>query len=235
MSAIVDKIKKLLELSRSPNENEAASAAARVAELMAKHEISAADLDTTSDGPQIEIGRIDSEGEEYSTRYQSWKSMLGAVCAGAVGAMSYQKRHRADDSLYTMTIIGPVGSVNAARYLYMWLLKEVRRISSRERNARGESDGWRTSFRVAMIHRLNQRMQDMRRSTMKTASTTAMVRVDATAQAVRDAYEKLQLGKARGPRVTNGDGWEEGIEAGDRVRLGDAAGHIGEGQKKLKG
>lgn len=234
MSAVVEKIKKLLELSKSGNEHEAATAAARVAELMAKHEISAADLTVDTGEPRTERGRIDNDEDGWSTRYQAWKSTLAEVCALAVGARSWQQRHDSDNSLYKITIVGPVGSVNAARYLYMWLLKEVRRVSSHERNARGENDAWRTSFRVAMINRLHERMQAMRKQTFKEASSTAMVRVDATATAVKEAYDMMDLGKARGPRATDYDGYHAGREAGDRVRLGDAAGHIGEGQKKLK-
>ena len=64
MEKIIERIKKLLELSKSSNEHEAAIAASRAAELMMDHQISEAEIHSSSVRAEPVVEEmIDKEGK----------------------------------------------------------------------------------------------------------------------------------------------------------------------------
>lgn len=65
IAPVLDKVRKLLELAKSANEHEAATAAARAAELMLKHQIEEADLEAVKPAGEH---RIDPAGHEVIDR-----------------------------------------------------------------------------------------------------------------------------------------------------------------------
>lgn len=70
---ILDKIRKLLALSKSPNENEAAVALAMAQELMLRYNIDNIDLEQESTEDIIEIDfKISHQAEESSLRFVYW-------------------------------------------------------------------------------------------------------------------------------------------------------------------
>lgn len=70
---ILDKIRKLLALSKSPNENEAAVALAMAQELMLRYNIDNIDLEQESTEDIIEIDfKISYQAEESSLRFVYW-------------------------------------------------------------------------------------------------------------------------------------------------------------------
>ena len=82
---IVDRIRKLLELSRSNNEHEAAQAASRAASLMAEHAITTAMLEVISDDDNGVAGSVESkriiigavlEADAHLKRRIAWRSQI---------------------------------------------------------------------------------------------------------------------------------------------------------------
>ena len=66
---MIEKIKKLLALSKSPNENEARVALLKAQEIMAKHHISERDLDETEEENEIIMLETNIS---YTSRTNSW-------------------------------------------------------------------------------------------------------------------------------------------------------------------
>jgi hypothetical protein len=77
---IVDKVKKLLALSKSSNPNEAAAAAARAAELMFEHKIEAADLEITG-GAKRPVEAVTEATLSNGDWREFWKGQLAEAVA----------------------------------------------------------------------------------------------------------------------------------------------------------
>jgi SprT-like family/Protein of unknown function (DUF2786) len=80
-STLLGKIKKLLALSESPNENEAYAAAQKVQALMSAHGVEQADLKTVASGSELDEPLVNETIEATGQRVTGWKfSLLGAIC-----------------------------------------------------------------------------------------------------------------------------------------------------------
>lgn len=96
---IVDKIAKLLNLSQSTNQHEAAAAAARAAELMAKYDIAEATVrvrNTKSglDAPEEQIAQADSAG--YYKTIEVWRGNIATALCYGLGVEYYWDRVKMD-------------------------------------------------------------------------------------------------------------------------------------------
>lgn len=232
---VMAKLQKLFSLSQSSNEHEAALASQRAAELMAKHQIEAAELEEhvgSTQAPRVESGRFDAdEDADWSKREEAWKTQLGStIAAGLGGKMWRQYGHK----VYRFFMIGPPDSVNAARYLYLALSKEIARLSQREMKIRGESNAWRRAYCLGMVARIGSRLAEGRRAALSTS--TAMVLVNKMDIAVAEAYDAKNLKDSKiGQRLKRNDGTTEGWIDGGKLDLSnvDDRARLGTGNKKL--
>lgn len=232
---ILSKLAKLLELKDSPNEHEAQVAAQRAAELMAKHQIDEAQVIAASarpdDKPRLEEGRIDGEGEEAS-RIENWhKALLVAVAEACGGRAWMNGRGR----YQRFMMVGPKDSVASARYIYMHLERQVSRFSrAATRESPVGTNAWRRAYAMGMVARVRERLVAGRRAAMKAATSTALVVVDKTALAVKEAHDAKNLRTSRYGGMKRPDAQTHGYRDGDKVDLGSSdARRLGEGQKKL--
>lgn len=91
MSKIIDRIRKLLALTQSTNEHEAAAAGAKAAQLMREHEIGEAMLrisDETATAEPIIEGGID--GTEVLGKQVAWKLFIAMGAAVAFGVQTWR-------------------------------------------------------------------------------------------------------------------------------------------------
>lgn len=84
---IIEKIKKLLSLSKSNNENEALSSMAKARELMAKYKIEISEVKDSNNKTKENIIK-DNFGVTYNGR-QSWKGSLSLIIADNFGCYCY--------------------------------------------------------------------------------------------------------------------------------------------------
>lgn len=226
----------LLRLATSDNAHEAAQAAARAQEIMARHEITEAMLSldgaVAEDDEDIEdFGKREGGAlyEPEGKRLQSWRARLAVVVASANGCKAYRSGMK-------LHLIGRPSDCETVRYLFGFLGKETERLT--DKHGRGMGQTWRANFAVGVVEGIqtalkvmNQRLADELRAAA--TSSTALVRVNQALVKVeqkRDAVEvwtreKSGLGlrvRPSGRMRYDRDARTQGREQGERIPLNGA-------------
>lgn len=230
---IVDKIRRLLRLSESPNVNEAAAAEARAQELMARHRIEAAMLDESADDEGI-VDHRDAPLEE-SKRLRPWKIELAAVLARANGCRIYVQERRREDAV---VLVGRSEDAELVRAMYGEMVKRVESLT--RANGAGRDRAFCNAFRLGVVVTLDERLTLARREASQRAiaggvedegevaldverAKSAIARLDRREEAVDRFVEKnLRLGKGKTLRA-DAEGFAKGRVAGHAVALEDKA------------
>jgi hypothetical protein len=232
---ITDRIKKLLALSSSSNEHEAAAAAAQAADLMARHHIDMAMLDDHA----ADLDPVEQFDLDTSRKRVAWKGLLAhGVCRACGCDMFYHTKHRATSRSVSIKMVGRKGDLDAVRYMYHYLTREVDRLAGlhyRDEEDRARLHGkpppnarsWKNGFRLGASNtiatRLNaQREQSISRAAQAADSPTAqaLVRVRQKEQEIQWWMEKNLTTKKRTRAVyTSRDGFRSGRHAGETVHL----------------
>jgi hypothetical protein len=237
---VMDKLIKLLELSKSENEHEAAAAAQRAAELMAKHQLAGIDIDAFKAGRDVvsfEAQRLDDEeNAPLIKRLQAWEGFLASAVAEGLGGKVWIVGASAE---CVLRIVGPKGVPEHARYLFMALRREIARWGRRQMKERGESNAWRRAYCAGMVARIHERLLEGRKVGMQGASSTALVAIDATATKLQ-AWMEENLPSMRqnsiGERAKRPDARTYGYRDGANLDIGDIdRAKLGEGHRQLKG
>lgn len=197
---LLDRIRRLLRLSESPNVHEAAVAAATAQELMARHRIEAAALEA-ADAPD---GIVDGRDAplESSKRLRSWKTHLADVVARANGCRIYLLER---GKLEEVVLVGRLEDADLVRTLYGELVKQVERLT--RRHGEGRDRQFCNGFRLGVVTTLHERMTRANADTNAEAARGALdggdfalglSRLDARDRAVdRFLEQTLRLGKGR--------------------------------------
>lgn len=162
MSAIVDKIRKLLALATSANEHEAASAAAMAQRLMIEHAVS--EESVRGAGAREDEGPIETE---ILQRYASvgGRSAIPSWHQTLAGAMS---RHFLCRIWYTpgqsITMVGRPSAREIFRVTYFYVRGELERLCeaawSRQRGMGEHGKRWKTSFYAGAVSTINARLRE---------------------------------------------------------------------------
>ena len=205
-ASVVDKIRKLLALSQSPNEAEAASAMQKAHELLKAHNLSMADIGT--------------DKRAYSERYhpnsknrlEGWKDLLMGVVAEGNYCARVTIRTRAGELYYE--IFGKEENVAATVVMFEYLAETVRRISIAAKDIIPNYSY--KEFRNAMVCRLGQRLE-MIKAQEAAEGCTALVVVSADAQnAMREAHKQI---REKSIKITATESARYGFQAADSVSL----------------
>lgn len=151
----LQKVAKLLRLSKSSNPNEAALAASRAQEIIDRFKIEAAaiSLDGASE-PDEPIKDFGDDPLEYlGARKTYWKSRLALALARYNGC----KMYNGDKG---PAVIGRPSDVATVRYLYAWLRQEVDRLAARD--CKGT---WANNYRNGVIDTIGSRLFEQKKQT----------------------------------------------------------------------
>lgn len=186
---VVEKIKKLLKLSRSENANEAAVAAARAAELMAKYAIEEASIRLDDSGRAAEP--ITEEVVEKSKKRVAWKGCIASGLAQAFGAKMFWMGG-------DITLFGRKSALQAIGYMHQYLTREVERLADeaweehmKEVRAKGityyvqGTRTWKNGFRLGAASTIQNRLYQQRSSEI----TKRREEKKAAQAAMEEAYE----------------------------------------------
>jgi hypothetical protein len=227
MSAIIDKIRKLLSLSKSSNANEAAAAAAAAQRLMTEHQIAEAELEC---GEQHERATLaDDPIDTFGWQTPLWKEQLLGSLVQLNGCMSWkQSRWENGTCVRKVQIVGRPSDVATVRYLYAWLTVEIERLAQRDAKGRGRS--YANSYRVGAVTGCVSAMRIADRQARQTAPSAALVRLDAREEEARTVAAQLELDikKAR-PAAFERDeeAYRAGVRAGAQLHTGAKLGEAG--------
>jgi hypothetical protein len=219
--SIIDRIKKLLALSRSSNVHEAAAAAARAHELMLSHKLSAENIESAG----IYVEKL--TGDKFM---EIWRWGLLTACAWSY----YTHTIRTEDEMtfgpkrITAHVIGRKDDVLAVIYLFTYFEAELERLADSDDEISGKDA--RDNFLCGASLTIQKRLLHQRK-TVEASSDKALVLGRRSNKDI-ETYVKKEFGSnLHVPRmhtfVTNA--FTRGQSAAEKV--------VGphEGQRKLKG
>lgn len=225
-AAILEKIRKLLALSKSDNANEAAVAAAAAQRLMTEHQIAEAELGGSADDEraQREIDPLFTGSSEMPM----WLNILSFNLAQLNGCITWIGRDA--NRRKVITIVGRPSDVASVRYLFAWLRLEIDRLT--RRHAHGKGRTYATSYRKGCVSGVVAAMRETTKVARQQASGAALVKLDAR---LIDAAALAPAGMANGKNIgirADRDAYERGQAAGRRIHTGSS---LGAGGARLLG
>jgi predicted SprT family Zn-dependent metalloprotease len=230
-SSMLGKIKKLLALSDSPNENEAYAAAQKVQTLMAAHGVEYADLKTVEEGSELDEPLVNEVIEDFGARTVGWKfSLLGAICrvnyCSCLGGGQYGIR-----------ALGNKTHVEICRSYYQYF---VHVIESEAAQYRGQGRVFLNRFREAMVHEIGKRLQQQFQQNnpvkIPNATTTSTLSLASQYQAELDLFVQWVYPRVNARRASarwaDAKATQAGRQAGAQAHI---AKHIVPETRRLKG
>lgn len=168
---VIERLRKILALTQSPNENESASAAAMLAKFLVQHNLSVADLEQKG----AKSSGVIETGIDLGKAAFRWKLDLAEEIAEhyfCVGIVSKVRK--------TITFVGRPDNVESLKMLYAWVVDQIKRLAAAERKQHQASTGehidplrWQVNFGQGAGRRLIQRLAELQDE--RDAATTAMV------------------------------------------------------------
>lgn len=223
---VVDKILALRRLSenRSATAAEAANAAARVQELMLKHQITEASLGVIDQA----VG-WDRQPLYAAKKNSKWRTSLAVGIANLNGCKAL--RGVSLHGMVQITLVGRASDVEVVRYLYAFLEREIDRLAKEylksEQRPYGSGMLIGESYRLGCVNRVVDRLQDQKASVVSEARESgqqaALVLVDAREAAVEEWVSK-NAPKRHAPKKVLVDtrSWSAGTLAADRISIHSA-------------
>jgi Protein of unknown function (DUF2786) len=219
MSTIEDRIRKLLALADSPNENEAAAAAEKAQALMLRYGIELATV-AASTGERLAVDEHVVDG-----RIDPWRRMLADAVARSTGGQIVWDPDGYSRSQGKIFFYGPSGTVGGMIELYRYLEAQLVVISAaaaatrRERRVHGRT--WRNSFLLGAVGRLAQRLDARRAETTQTEENSRALVVVTTAvdRTIERRWPELESSRYRASIARSA--YEAGSHAATHVDLGD--------------
>lgn len=237
-NGIVERIKKLLALSTSPNEFEAMAAANKAHALLAEHNLSLDEVQTTDED---EDENIVYDSELMTKESKPWRRPIGAQ----VAKMYFCKYVYRFDKLPTPhratpysrrdvhSFIGTPSNVAISKIMFMYLTETVERLAkegARDYPVR-ERSSYSTSFKNAcanrLAHRIHERIEAAKRGELQTESgknLPALLNTYLAVQNQLDAFVNQKFGRAlkatkSRAKSSNMMGVLDGRAQGDRIGL----------------
>lgn len=170
---LIDKLRKVLALTSSPNENEAAAASGHLARLLAAHNLDIADLEKRG----AAAPGIDTKAHDLGKAAFKWKLNLANAIAD-----HYFCYALVDDRLKTVRFIGRPDNVDSLIMLYGWIIDQIKRVSADERRRHQDLTGehidplrWQVNFGLGAVERLRDRLYEQRQREQDDAGTALVV------------------------------------------------------------
>ena len=205
---ILEKLKKLIALSESPNEAEAAAALSKVQLLLAKHGLSMSDLDF-AESDIIEKAILNKK------RLRNWES---ALLSTVMNATYTEVIHKPSEG--KVYIIGRDINVAAAENLFIYLHDTIKRISRKYTTVIRHAD----SFRYGMVVNINKRLKSIEEQSSEPGSEEKQIIVSMTGETSSENKDFLNdnYGKIRKKRVNSRvepDSYGLGQKVGNKISL----------------
>lgn len=169
--SLVDKLQKILALTKSPVEGEASAAVAMLTKLLAKHNLDMADLESSGKAEAPKVGREAFDGGKGKTvRYR--------LDLAEVLAKHFFCYPMLDYTSGSVVFIGRPENTDSLKMLYAWLLKQIWRISTEEHAKVGSmihGKRWHAGFGEGIVDRLGERLKAIRDAQTTDVTMNALV------------------------------------------------------------
>jgi len=213
----LDQVRKLLELAKSDNVNEASNAAAQAQRLMSKFSITEAMIEVEAADGETESTDSESPEEDLLHRHQSnamptWKINLAVGLTGANQCRVLVNRN-------ALKIVGRPSDASTVRYLFSYVVREIDRLTKCESALRGSPGRtWCNNFRLGAVSEVSRRVREAANAARKEArheadagdtlgNGAALVRVD---NALARLQQHTKDAEAAVQRIINPKGRKNG-------------------------
>jgi ElaB/YqjD/DUF883 family membrane-anchored ribosome-binding protein len=227
---LLDRIRKLLALSTSSNENEAAAAAEKAQALLAEHNLSMFDVKASDGDDMMKDIIIDNT---IVTSSHPWRRPLGSAVAQLYFCTYYYTTRRGS-SVNIHSFVGADHNVMVAVMMFKYLLETIDRLAQQgaRQVPKSEQSPYRVAFRSACTVRLCARIRDRinaaKRGEIKGEGGNALVLAslyDRTKIVLDQFIDKrvgpMRTAKSKLQTLIHAKGGTEGFAAGNTIGLDD--------------
>jgi hypothetical protein len=222
IDSIIEKVQKLLALSKSDNANEAAVAAAMANKLLDQYRLSMADLETKENVEGIE--------EDPDTIYESgkvtrWKSRLVSILTAHYGVTYWNDCHwKTGRQFSRYRLVGRKSDITIVRYMFAWLSAECHRQATYHGTGKGRV--FIACYCDGFINGVAEQLRLSRVEVKKTATDSAMIKLDARQEEakhwLKTFHPNLRTTQNYSLHQVNHDAKSMGHSAGRSIHLGKA-------------
>lgn len=235
-----------LKLSQSPNQHEAALAAAKAQEIIDRYNLRIDDIKRGDEAKEQEEDIKDfgcdplHEVCQVDTR---WSIRLAAAVAQMNACRIYWQAKFSGSA--SIKLIGRPSDVQTVRYLFGLLEREVRRVTRQE--CKGHSRKYQVDFRMGVVDTIQRKLEEQRKATFcrvkqEVDNPMALMRVEnsiARIEARRLSVDKwvednMDLRQSRFRKQADWNARMHGQEAGHQVRFSQAKGGLGAGLPQIE-
>jgi|JI10StandDraft_1071094.scaffolds.fasta_scaffold06004_41 hypothetical protein len=221
-SSIIEKIQKLLALSKSDNQNEATVAAATAYKLILKHNISQAELEVNGETPEEIIKGFNTP--IYQTGRQiPWKVSLVNVLSKHYGCTCFVNQTYPNRRKFsTFVLVGRISDIEAAVYMFSWLSTKIQDLS--DVFCKGQGKIFAQSYCAGFVAGVDEQMNKAKVELRLGVSSSALMVLDnkvAEADKFMRSTTNLDTRKQPASKVkVKVDAYGAGRSHGTQINLG---------------
>lgn len=211
---IVKKIKKLLALSKSSNENEAQNAMLKVQELLMKHRLSMKEVENYD----IEDINVDEKVTDFTFTKAKWKGELATIIADNLSCYCYFKTYRTNK----ITFMGKSEDVLICeitlKYAIDFICDEVRKLKNEYRRQGYSVAGLKSDYAKGFIFGLSERFNEQKEKHKE----WGLVLVKDVK--VVEAFEKISFTSSLSTKIEYSghfEAYSKGVEDGKKFSISD--------------
>lgn len=205
---ILERIKKLLRLAQNAgSEHEAANAARRASQLMAQHEIHAAQINLNAPDEIRAVEEIvENHPVTYTKKRVAWHIRIASAVASSYGAELYTMGGYDDERENGIRFFGRLSAVQAASYTTLYLIRKVEEITDKHAPQSLYARRYRNAFRLGCASRIGARINE---------ETQAEKQKFSKRRAQAERFEASHAGRAKRERFDVSD--EDGVPDLDNI------------------
>lgn len=235
----IEKIRKLLSLATSSNENEATNAAAQAQKLISKFQIEQAEIDSETKVKQELISCTIETGSKSNIL---WKERLATILSQVNNCDFYtQKRESTEKSKtnpdkvassYTVYfVVGSKSNVELVQILFELISNQVEYFAKEfvpSEKSRTVGKAEKNSFKLGIVTRIGQRLRDTKEEVIKEhtelkgSMSTALVFLEKEKEELKQfalqMFKKIRIKPERAVNIRQ-EAYQAGIKKGDKVVL----------------
>jgi hypothetical protein len=221
---IIERVRKLLALSNSSNEHEAALAAAHAQRLLAEHNLAMSELEVQAEG----ASEVDLQ---VAKTVQKWLSSLFATVANAFDCFPIVTT---TESCSRLRFIGVGDDPGVAACTLQYLMKELRRLASGYIHSLELQEGTlsatgrqrvRTSYLLGAVHGVREAMTAQKAQTPTTSRALVPIKDALIKQYKEEHLGELRTRRHRSSTVVSA-AFQQGRQDGASLQMKPAAKQI---------
>ena len=223
---VVSKVRKLFELSKSSNENEAALAAAKARELLSRYNLCVADLPAEEFERSLEVVEA---SVETGRLLRNWVKGLVVHVSGSFQCSHIVRRRRGSTPL--LSFIGTPADAKVAAYTFQFLFQQLNGLADKALpRLRRENPSWsgnalRYAYLDGAVRRIGERLHERTRDIDERENRLCTALVLAKDQMIQEylAENFGRIAKEYGTtRYVSARAYAKGYSDGEKVMLRQA-------------